>query len=356
LYNKAIGQISFIGCGYGNSTTRQEAAVVAGRYNVAAGVRSFAGGGYLDTLHADYGVIVGGYDNLAGLLNSDTAAAVVGGRSNQAGAKYSFVGGGRYNASSGSYAAIGGGYSNTASGAEATVSGGSSNIASATVATVAGGYCDSSLAHSSFTTNSYSVVPSSYTGSSAFNGQAATAAGQTRVGALSKTSGTFTIDHPLDPENKILNHYFVESPEMVLIYRGSAVIGPNGTVVVHLPDYFDALNKSPMIQLTGVKSNDVWVEEEVKNNEFAIGGKPGIKVYWTVTGERKDPSAEITKIIMPVEQAKGTELAGRSLDDDFLVVTKEQLERMGKATGFKFRHAASQKRYEEMKKMMEGSK
>jgi len=40
------------------------------------------------------------------------------------------------------------------------------------------------------------------------------------IGNLRKTSGNFEIDHPLDPKNKILRHSFVESPEMILIYKG----------------------------------------------------------------------------------------------------------------------------------------
>ena len=40
-------------------------------------------------------------------------------------------------------------------------------------------------------------------------------------GALYKGSGTFRIDHPLDPENKLLYHGFVEAPRYDLIYRGS---------------------------------------------------------------------------------------------------------------------------------------
>lgn len=39
-------------------------------------------------------------------------------------------------------------------------------------------------------------------------------------GSLSKGSGTFLIDHPLDPDNKDLVHGFVESPKYELIYRG----------------------------------------------------------------------------------------------------------------------------------------
>jgi hypothetical protein len=43
-------------------------------------------------------------------------------------------------------------------------------------------------------------------------------------GALSKGSGTFLIDHPLDPANKNLYHGFVEAPRYDLIYRGKATL------------------------------------------------------------------------------------------------------------------------------------
>jgi hypothetical protein len=182
---------------------------------------------------------------------------------------------------------------------------------------------------------------------------AATATAQTRVGVLSKVSGTFTIDHPLDPTNTILNHYFVESPEMVLIYRGAAVLGSDGRAAVSLPDYFDALGKNPMVQLTGVGTSDVFVAEKVTNNRFVIGGTPGKEVYWTVTAARKDPSAEITEILMPVEQAKEGSLSGRSLDDDFLATTMSQLERMGQAGRFSFRTQRGRAKYEEFVRAIE---
>ena len=86
--------------------------------------------------------------------------------------------------------------------------------------------------------------------------------------------------------------------------------------------------------------------EEVEANRFVIGGKPGTRVYWTVTGERKDPSAEITRILMPVEQVKEGEHVGHSLDDDFLASTMRQLERMGEAGRFSFRTAEGREKYE----------
>ena len=338
---------------HGGDEFSDTAAVVCGGWNNSAlGQFSFVGGGYVDSASGRLSTVAGGWNNTA----SNECAVCVGGYFNTtSGQEASLVGGWR-NVASGTYSFIGGGGDNTASGYGSAISGGNSHSASAFYAAVGGGFGDSVKANYGFAANDYSKVLAGHDNSTAFNGQSTTASGQTRVGVISKVSGTFTIDHPLDPENKILNHYFVESPEMVLIYRGTARIGENGSATVHLPDYFAALNENPQIQLTGVKSNDVWVEEKVKGNEFTIGGKPGIEVYWTVTGARKDPSAEITKIIMPVEQVKEGGLVGRSLDDEFLVSTMAQLERMGQSAGFKFRHLSEQNRYEEMKKQIEGGK
>ncbi len=369
--DSAKGYYSCIGGGAYNKALGSSSAVSGGWLNTANETYGFVGGGYANSAYSYACGVLSGYGNNAGNDLSDSFAVVSGGYGNRAIAKHSFVGGGYADTASGSYAVVTGGWSNIAddycstvgggennfaSGNGSVVSGGGYNLASGSYSAVAGGVYDTSAAAYSFTAGYRSRVPGGYNNSAAFNGLAATASTQLRCGTLAKTGGTFTIDHPLDPENKILNHYFVESPEMVLIYRGSAVIGENGRATVHLPDYFNALNKNPMIQLTGVKSNDVWVEEEVAQNTFMIGGKPGVKVYWTVTGERKDPSADVIKIIMPVEQLKEGDLTGRSLDDDFLVSALAQLERMGKADGFKFRHASEQKRYEEMKQMTEGSK
>jgi hypothetical protein len=102
-----------------------------------------------------------------------------------------------------------------------------------------------------------------------------------------------------------------------------------------------------MVQLTGVGTPEViYVAEDMEDNHFVIGGPPNTKVYWTVTGDRKDPSAEIIRIIMPVEQLKEGGLAGHSLDDDFLASTKAQLERMGQAGQFDFRTAEGREKYE----------
>jgi hypothetical protein len=194
-------------------------------------------------------------------------------------------------------------------------------------------------------------VPAGYTNSAAFNGQTATASNQLRCGTLSKAGGTFTIEHPLDPYNKILNHYFIEGPEVRNLYDGEVILDASGRATVHLPDYFSVLNRKPRIQLTGVGTSDVYVLEDIKGNTFVIGGKPKTKVYWQVTGERADVSAEAIRRLMPVEQLKTGALSGRMLDDEFLSGCMEQLEREGKAQGINFRTNEGRKRYEEMKKI-----
>jgi hypothetical protein len=50
----------------------------------------------------------------------------------------------------------------------------------------------------------------------------------------------------------------------------------------------------------------------------------------------------------PVEQPRSGVLAGGSLDDDYLVGTMEQLERMGEAGRFQFRTARGRQNYERM--------
>lgn len=60
-------------------------------------------------------------------------------------------------------------------------------------------------------------------------------------GTLSKGSGTFLIDHPLDPANKDLLHGFVEAPRYDLIYRGKVrLVAGRATVDIDLdsnPDH-----------------------------------------------------------------------------------------------------------------------
>ncbi len=91
-------------------------------------------------------------------------------------------------------------------------------------------------------------------------------------GTLSKAAGTFTIDHPLDPENKILQHSFVESPDMKNVYDGITEIDKNGNAIVTLPSYFDSLNRDFRYQLTaiGTSAPNLFVSKEIDSCHFSI--------------------------------------------------------------------------------------
>ncbi|MBX2947589.1 MAG: hypothetical protein KF725_17295 [Cyclobacteriaceae bacterium] len=170
-------------------------------------------------------------------------------------------------------------------------------------------------------TNGYGVVASSSgTGYAVWgiNGSATGYAGyfSGRVnvtGALSKGSGTFKIDHPLDPANKYLYHSFVESPDMKNIYDGVVSLDASGRAEVILPEWFEALNKDFRYQLTCMGGHaPVFVEREISGNRFSIaGGTPGMKVSWQVTGIRKDPYAEKNRV--KVEENKPDHERGKYL-------------------------------------------
>jgi hypothetical protein len=133
-------------------------------------------------------------------------------------------------------------------------------------------------------------------------------------GTLSKSAGSFKIDHPMDPENKYLSHSFVESPDMMNVYNGNVTTDAKGEAVVQLPDYFEALNKDFRYQLTVMgQFADAIVSAKVKDNRFTIKtDKPNVEVSWQVTGIRKDPYAEQHRI--PVVEDKPKDEQGTYLN------------------------------------------
>jgi trimeric autotransporter adhesin len=132
-------------------------------------------------------------------------------------------------------------------------------------------------------------------------------------GSLSKGSGSFKIDHPLDPANKYLYHSFVESPDMMNVYNGNITTDRRGLATVVLPDYFEALNRDFRYQLTVIgQFAQAIVEKEITNNSFVIKtSRPGVKVSWQVTGVRHDAYAEAHRI--QVEEEKTPQERGHYL-------------------------------------------
>jgi hypothetical protein len=143
-------------------------------------------------------------------------------------------------------------------------------------------------------------------------------------GTLSKSAGTFKIDHPLDPLNKYLSHSFVESPDMMNIYNGNITTDQDGRATVSLPDYFEALNMDFRYQLTVIGTfSQAIVMEEIKGNQFMIASdKPNVKVSWQVTGVRNDAYAKKNRVIP--EQDKPDSEKGKYLNADAFGLPREE--------------------------------
>lgn len=143
-------------------------------------------------------------------------------------------------------------------------------------------------------------------GSGTPNGLAGRFDGDVEItGNLTKGGGGFRIDHPLDPANKYLNHFFVEASEMLNLYSGTVTLDIKGEAVVYLPSWFTALNEDIRYQLTplGSPAPNLHVAAPVQNDHFRIaGGTPLGQVCWLISGVRHDPFAQ--KHRRPVEEEK----------------------------------------------------
>ncbi|MGN7963384.1 hypothetical protein [Brucella sp. 22210] len=119
------------------------------------------------------------------------------------------------------------------------------------------------------------------------------------TGSLAKASGTFLIDHPLDPFNKNLRHGFVEAPRYDLIYRGTVQL-VNGRATVDI----DATSNMTSGTFAALTTNAVVTS--LQNQEGFAHLKPGALsggsfeiicedenctdlVSWVVIAERNDP-------------------------------------------------------------------
>lgn len=168
------------------------------------------------------------------------------------------------------------------------------------------GTCYGVKAHAQGSGTNYGIHSTSYGGATNyagyFNGNVQVA------GTLTKSSGAFRIDHPLDPANKYLQHSFVESPDMKNIYDGVVSLGSSGEAWVVLPKWFEALNRDFRYQLTpiGAPAPNLHVADVITDGRFRIaGGEPGMDVSWMVTGIRRDPYAEAHPIEVELEKPAG---------------------------------------------------
>jgi len=144
------------------------------------------------------------------------------------------------------------------------------------------------------------------------------------TGSIAKASGTFKIDHPLDPAHKYLSHSFVESPDMLNIYNGNVVLDANGEAIIALPNWFEALNRDFRYQLTaiGQASPDLFISTKISGNRFKIsGGKAEQEVSWLVTGIRQDAWANANRV--QVEEDKTEAEQGKYLHPEAFGLPRE---------------------------------
>ncbi len=127
----------------------------------------------------------------------------------------------------------------------------------------------------------------------------------------------FVIDHPLDPANKFLRHFSMESNEVLNYYRGNVILDANGEATVQLPDYFQSINNTNYgYNLTPIgQPASLYIKSEVSSSgEFVIaGGQPGLKVSWTLTAERNDPYLQQNPSTRQVEVNKTGSAVGKYL-------------------------------------------
>ena len=136
------------------------------------------------------------------------------------------------------------------------------------------------------------------------------------TGNLTNSIGTSSMDHPLDPQNKILSHAEVISSERMTVYSGNVILGNQGEVTVQLPEWFESLNTDFRYQLTTIGEwARVYIAEKINNNQFKIaGGRNGMEVSWQITAVRNDPYAQSNPV--EVEEAKEAEAIGTYINPE----------------------------------------
>ena len=118
-------------------------------------------------------------------------------------------------------------------------------------------------------------------------------------GALTKTSGSFSIPHPTKGGDWQLRHSFIEGPTCDNIYRGTVTLD-GGSVTIDLDTVsgmtdgtWEALNTNPWAMVSSSGNAVTW---SLSGKILTIEGPDGAICPWMVIGERKDPSIVSSKL------------------------------------------------------------
>jgi len=119
------------------------------------------------------------------------------------------------------------------------------------------------------------------------------------TGALSKASGSFKINHPLESkkDTHYLVHSFIEGPQADLIYRGKVTLS-SGTATVNI-DTVSGMTEGTFVALntnvqcfTSNESGWTAIKGSVSGNTLTITAQDNSctdTISWMVVGERHDP-------------------------------------------------------------------
>ena len=117
-------------------------------------------------------------------------------------------------------------------------------------------------------------------------------------GSIKALTKSFKIPHPLDPQNKYLEHGSLEGPEHGIYQRGRG--SGYGLVEVELPNYFHALSENDIsVMITPRINAGLYVSEsnsfsfKVKRIKNSFLRKEYIEFDYFVIGERKDIKLQV---------------------------------------------------------------
>ena len=117
-------------------------------------------------------------------------------------------------------------------------------------------------------------------------------------GSIKALTKSFKIPHPLDPQNKYLEHGSLEGPEHGIYQRGRGK--GYGTVEIYLPNYFHALSEEDISVMITPRINAGLYVSESSSFSFKVQRIKGnflrkeyIEFDYFVIGERKDIKLQV---------------------------------------------------------------
>jgi len=140
----------------------------------------------------------------------------------------------------------------------------------------------------------------------------------TTGGTLTAATKNFRINHPLDPEHRLLIHACLEGPENAVYYRGQGRL-EGGLARVELPDYFEALARPEgrtVILTSCCEENEpisVLAASGIVNGAFNVRAaddrNPRQLFYWEVKAVR----ADVEPLETQAHKAEGKSTTARGL-------------------------------------------